>query len=115
MHDLVDNVSEEARRAGAFAADWLAGRRPARQLRVRPGSNVRYVTPARADPSRANRLYLRPLIVKNRALLSVSAAGRRIRAEVKNHVQPSEMISFTLRESDFAGLGDDSALEIAIT
>ena len=66
------------------------------------------------DPSRANRLYLRPLIVKNNAALVVSAGGRQIRKLIKNHVQPSEMISVTLREGDLAGLQEDARLELSI-
>jgi NADPH-dependent 2,4-dienoyl-CoA reductase/sulfur reductase-like enzyme len=115
VHDLVDNVTEESRLTGGFVADFLAGRRPARQVRVRPGSNVRSITPARVDPSRANRLYLRPLIVKNKAALMLSAGARQIRTVVKNHVQPSEMISMILRESDLADLSEDTVLELSIT
>jgi NADPH-dependent 2,4-dienoyl-CoA reductase/sulfur reductase-like enzyme len=115
VHDLVDNVTEESRLTGGFVADYLAGRRPARQLRVRPGSNVRSITPARVDPLRANRLYLRPLIVKNNAVLVLSAAGKQVRRMAKSHVQPSEMISVDLRESDLADLAPDTVLELSIT
>ena len=114
VHDLVDNVTEESRLTGGFVADYLAGRRPARQVRARPGSNVRSITPTRVDPARANRLYLRPLIVKNNAALVVSAGSRQVRRIMKNHVQPSEMISVTLREGDLADLPEDTVLELSI-
>ena len=115
VHDLVDNVTEESRLTGGFVADYLAGLRPARQIRVRPGSNVRSITPARVDPLRANRLYLRPLIVKNNAALVLSAGGRQIRRIMKSHVQPSEMISVNLRAVDLADLAPDTVLELSIT
>ena len=115
VHDLVDNVTEESRLTGGFVADYLCGRRPARQVRVRPGPNIRSITPARVDPSRANRLYLRPLIVKNNAPLVLSAGGRQIRKVVKNHVQPSEMISLNVRAGDVADLSPDTVLELSIT
>jgi NADPH-dependent 2,4-dienoyl-CoA reductase/sulfur reductase-like enzyme len=114
VHDLVDNVTEESRRTGGFVADFLKGLRPSRQVRVRPGSNVRSITPARVDCARANRLYLRPLIVKNNAALVVSAGNRQVRRIVKNHVQPSEMISVMLREDDLADLPEDTVLELSI-
>jgi thioredoxin reductase len=114
VHDLVDNVSEESHLTGGFVADYLQGRRPARQIRVRAGSNVRYVNPSRADPSRETHLYLRPLIVKNKAQLTVLANNRKVRMVVKNHVQPSEMIMLTLRQADCQGLPDDAVLEVAI-
>jgi len=115
VHDLVDNVSEESRLAGSFAADWLSGRRPARQMRILPGSNVRYVNPSRVDPDRGSRVYLRPLIVKNKAQLLVSANGRPVKKVVKNHVQPSEMISLSLREQDLAGIDAAGVLEVSIS
>ncbi|MGO9310273.1 MAG: NAD(P)/FAD-dependent oxidoreductase [Spirochaetia bacterium] len=114
VHDLVDNVSEESHLTGGFVADYLQGRRPARQIRVRAGSNVRYVNPSRVDPSRDTRLFLRPLIVKNKAELTVLANNSPVRKVVKNHVQPSEMITLTLREKDCEGLPDDAVLEVAI-
>ena len=114
VHDLVDNVSEESRLTGGFVADYLAGIRPARQVRVKAGSNVRYVNPSRVNPARGNRLYLRPLIVKNKAELAISSGSRQIRRIVLNHVQPSEMISIPLRERDLADVPADSALEVSL-
>jgi thioredoxin reductase len=115
VHDLVDNVTEESRLTGGFVADFLAGRRPARQLRVKPGSNVRYVNPSRVDPQRGGRLYLRPLIVKNKAELVVRAENRQLRRMVLNHVQPSEMISVTLRDRDMTDVSSDAVLEVSLS
>ncbi len=115
VHDLVDNVSDESRLTGGFVADYLSGTRPARQVRVKPGSNVRYVNPSRVDPGRGNRLYLRPLIVKNKAELAVRAENRQLRRVVLNHVQPSEMISLTLRERDMTDLSPDAVLEVSLS
>ena len=66
VHDLVDFVAEESRRAGSFAADWLSGKRPRKELRIKTGPNVRYVNPARVDPERENKLYMRSMVVKER-------------------------------------------------
>lgn len=115
VHDLVDNVSEESRLTGGFVADYLSGRRPSRQVRVKPGSNVRYVNPSRVDPQRGNRLYLRPLIVKNKAELAVRAESRELKRKVLNHVQPSEMIAITLQERDLADLPPDAVLEVSLS
>jgi len=116
VHDLVDYVVEESRRAGGFAADYLAGKHPAKEIRVKPGSNVRYVNPGRLDPSRDNKLYMRTLIVKNDAALEVKLNNKVIRTVKKNHVQPSEMLSFTLGPADLAGCEGvpESVLEISI-
>ncbi|MHB0896546.1 MAG: NAD(P)/FAD-dependent oxidoreductase [Spirochaetales bacterium] len=114
VHDLVDFVAEESRRAGSFAADWLAGKRPRKELRVKTGPNVRYVNPARVDPERDNKLYLRSMVVKNGAALEVKVDGRVVKSVKKPHVQPSEMLTLNLGPQDFAQAGMDAQIEISI-
>ncbi|MDR0316046.1 MAG: FAD-dependent oxidoreductase [Treponema sp.] len=116
VHDLVDWVSEESRRAGRYAAEWLRGERPELQIRAKAGSNVRYVNPVRINPRRENQIYLRSLVVKNDAVLELRLDNRMIRSIKKSHVQPSEMISLTVGPKDFPGqtAGMDSVLEFSI-
>ncbi|MDQ7796234.1 MAG: FAD-dependent oxidoreductase, partial [Spirochaetia bacterium] len=114
VHDLVDYVVEEARRAGANAAAWLSGYRPSREIRIKTGSNIRYVLPARLNPERENRLYMRSLVVKNDARLEVRLDGNVVRSRKLAHVQPSEMLSLTLGPEDVAVAGRDSVVEIAL-
>jgi NADPH-dependent 2,4-dienoyl-CoA reductase/sulfur reductase-like enzyme len=116
VHDLVDFVVEEARRAGSFAADWLSGKKPAKEIRVKAGPNVRYVTPSRLDPSRDNKLYMRTMIVKNDALLEVKLDNKVVRSQKKNHVQPSEMITISLGKAELEAAASmpDAAVEISI-
>ncbi len=114
VHDLVDYVVEEARRAGANAAAWLSGYRPVREIRVKTGSNIRYIMPMRVNPERENRLYMRALVVKNDARLDVRLDGTVVRSRKLAHVQPSEMLSLTLKPEELAVAGRDSTLEIAL-
>jgi len=114
VHDLVDYVVEEARRAGANASAWLSGYRPAREIRVKTGSNIRYIMPMRVNPERENRLYMRALVVKNDARLDVRLDGTVVRSRKLAHVQPSEMLSLTLKPEELATAGRDSTLEIAL-
>jgi NADPH-dependent 2,4-dienoyl-CoA reductase/sulfur reductase-like enzyme len=116
VHDLVDWVTEEARRAGTYAAEWLRGEGPALQVRVKAGSNVRYVNPGKVNPRGENRVDLRSLIVKNDALLELRLDNRVIRSIKQGHVQPSEMIKISLGPRDLEGvpLSSDSALEFSI-
>lgn len=114
VHDLVDFVSEEARRAGGFAADWLGGGRPKRELRIKTGPNVRYVNPSRLDPDRDNKLYLRSLVVKNGASLEVKVDGKTVKSVRKSHVQPSEMLSVSLGPKELAMAGMDATVEISL-
>jgi NADPH-dependent 2,4-dienoyl-CoA reductase/sulfur reductase-like enzyme len=117
VHDLVDWVAEESRRAGRYAAEWLRGDRPVMQIRAKAGSNVRYVNPARINPRRDNTIYLRSLVVKNDAALEIRLDNRVIRSIKQRHVQPSEMISLNVGPNDFplSGAGMDSVLEFSIT
>ncbi|MCX7025136.1 MAG: FAD-dependent oxidoreductase [Spirochaetes bacterium] len=117
VHDLVDYVVEEARRAGAFAALWLKGERAKLEVRVKAGSNVRYVAPGRVDAEADNKIYLRTLIVKNDATLEVRVNNRVIKSVKKTHIQPSEMITVSLGAKDLAAAAGspDPVVEIAIS
>ena len=122
VHDLVDWVCEESRRAGSYAAGWLKGEHPSLQIRAAAGSHVRYVNPSRIAPDRENIVYMRSMIVKNDAVLELRldnkerSFSRVIRSKKERHVQPSEMISFKIGPKDFEGLeiNSDSVLEFSI-
>jgi len=116
VHDLVDWVSEEAETCGANAAAYLEGTYARQQCRVAPGANVHYVIPGRYFPEAANRLYLRPLIVKNQAELLVTLDGEPVKRKRLPHVQPSEMVSLTLEPEELAsGAGREGRLlEVSI-
>jgi len=117
VHDLADWVAEESRRTGRHVAEWLGGSRPETQVRAKAGSNVRYVNPARIDPARENKVYLRSLVVKNDAVLELRLGKNVIRSVKKSHVQPSEMISMNVGPKDFQELTtipEDATLEFCI-
>jgi len=117
VHDLVDWVCEESRRAGRYAAHWLRGESPALQIRAKAGSNVRYVNPARIAPERENHIYMRSMIVKNDAVLELRLDNRVLRSIKERHVQPSEMVSLKIGPKDFEGfdVNSGSVLEFTIS
>lgn len=116
VHDLVDYVVEEARRAGAFAAGWLEGERPGFELRVKAGANIRYISPGSLDVERENRLYFRSLVVKNNAVLELRLGGELIKTIKAGHVQPSEMIKLDLESEELARARQmtDPVLEVSL-
>jgi thioredoxin reductase len=114
VHDLVDYVVEEARRAGGHAADWIEGRKPRGELRVKVGANLRYAAPGRLDPERGNKLYMRSLIVKNDAVLEARLDNAVVRSVKKAHVQPSEMLSLVLGPAELGGCRPDSVVELSM-
>jgi NADPH-dependent 2,4-dienoyl-CoA reductase/sulfur reductase-like enzyme len=116
VHDIVDYVSEESRRTGGYVTQYLKGVKAARQVRISAGNNVRYVNPAMFDPDHPDKLYLRSLIVKNKALITISLDGSKVKQIKKQHVQPSEMISIDLKISDINPyvFRADSVMEVNI-
>ena len=116
VHDLVDWVCEESRRAGRYASLWLKGEKPLRQIRTKAGSNTRYVNPSRISPDRENIIYMRSMTVKNDAVIEVKLGNQVILSRKERHVQPSEMISFSLDQKDFdrKEINYDSVLEFSI-
>jgi NADPH-dependent 2,4-dienoyl-CoA reductase/sulfur reductase-like enzyme len=116
VHDLVDWVAEESRRAGRYAVEWLLGKGPQAQIRVKAGANVRYVNPGKLDSGRDNRIYLRSLVVQNEAVLVLRHDNRVFKTIKKGHVQPSEMICLNIgpKELKDLTLTSDSVVEFSI-
>jgi pyruvate/2-oxoglutarate dehydrogenase complex dihydrolipoamide dehydrogenase (E3) component len=116
VHDLVDYVVEESRRAGQNAAEWLKGKKAEQEVRVKAGPNIRYTAPMKVDVTGSNKLYMRPLIVKNSAVLEVRINNQVVKTVKKNHVQPSEMIMLDLNAADLeqALRAPDPVVEIAL-
>jgi hypothetical protein len=115
VHDLVDFVVEEARRCGEAVNRFLSGERT-RQFRLMAGANIRSVVPNYYTPEQENVLYMRPLIIKNDAILSLKIGGAEIKRRKLPHVQPSEMIRLSLKPADLPALGDnqENLLEVSI-
>ena len=96
VHDLVDFVTEESSRCGIYVADYLDKKIPSVQFRAAPGQNIKYLVPNYYSPAEQNKFYLRTMIVKNRAELILKVNGKEVLRKKLQHIQPSEMISFSL-------------------
>ncbi len=116
VHDLVDFVTEESTRCGRYVVDYLDGQSAGRQHPVAAGGNVKYVVPNHFTDERENRFYLRSMVVRNSAKLSVKLGGKEIIERKLRHVQPSEMVSFTLSPEEIGELNasGDNRLEVSI-
>lgn len=116
VHDLVDFVSAESRRTGSHVAQYLAGYRPELQLRIKAGSNIRYVAPGAFNPARPEIVYFRPMVVKNNAVVQVLLNTDVIKEYKKPHVQPSEMIEIDTQQLklDASRFHHDSFLEVRL-
>lgn len=116
VHDLVDYATEESIRCGRFVVEFLSFAATPRQVQVSTGANVRYIAPNRILVDRENKMYLRSLIVKNRARLTAKIGETLLYSKSIAHVQPSEMIDFTLDRAKTQGklLPEGQQIEVSI-
>ena len=119
VHDLVDNVSEEARRAGANAADLIAGRLAPRQgaVRVVPGRGIRYVVPQCVDVHDMDEhtvLSMRPDDVFRQATVEVVADGCDVPLArfQRRHLTPGEMVTVNVDSAVFSTCGEQVSVRV---
>jgi NADPH-dependent 2,4-dienoyl-CoA reductase/sulfur reductase-like enzyme len=104
VHDLVDDVSEESRVAGAAAAAFVRGGQlnggTAKKITIQTGRNVRSVTPQELVTDGPTVLYIRAAVPERDVILK---AGR---AKVKHRiVTPGETIRVTVSPEQFDPAG----------
>jgi NADPH-dependent 2,4-dienoyl-CoA reductase/sulfur reductase-like enzyme len=94
VHDLVDFVTTESLLAGRFAGEWAQGiRRPADNIRLSPGSNVRYCVPHSLSPDREHTVHMRCKAPMRPCRIRV---GELLEKKLR-FVVPSEMILLKIR------------------
>lgn len=98
VHDLVDFVSLQAKRAGEGAARCIRGNTPEGEVfRTEAGSGISYIVPQKvhADAGETE-FFFRVRKPYGEAELEISCGGRVIRSLRKKHLMPSEMERMTL-------------------
>ncbi|QVL35934.1 NAD(P)/FAD-dependent oxidoreductase [Aminirod propionatiphilus] len=105
VHDLVDWVSLEASRAGAFAARYVAEGGPAGEatVEVRPGEGVRYTLPQKIGGRRDCCLSLRVTAPARNRSVAVREGERLVKSQRFARLHPAEMIRLDLRAADVEG------------
>ena len=100
VHDLVDFVTAESRRAGESAARYvLEGGSTAEALPVTNGDGVSYTVPQRirrADVDKACTLFFRVNRVCKDSEIVVTSGGEQIACFKREHLAPGEMEQITL-------------------
>lgn len=116
VHDLVDYVTEEARKTGKKVVQFLKNNLIREQYKIKLGANIRYIVPQQYNFDNDNKFYLRSMIVKNNAQLIIKINNMPIKSIKLNHIQPSEMISFNLKKEDIKQYKkiDDPLLTLSI-
>ncbi len=119
VHDLVDFVSEESRRAGECAARYLSGEVAAkgRKVKIETFGGVRYCVPqylykdAAADETG---LKMRVNNVYKKVRLKVLADGTEVAGKNKQIVTPGEMETIALTQEQVAKLKNASEISVGL-
>lgn len=103
VHDLVDFVTQEGKKAGKNAAQYLKGtENNGRQLCIEPGNGVRYCVPAYIkNPENCGdvELFFRPDNVYKNVNIVIFDGDRKIASKRKAIVTPGEMQTINLEGS----------------
>lgn len=117
VHDLVDWVTEEARRAGRGAARQILGSRPPAQadLATRAGSGVRYVVPQHIHAGGLEGpvdLMLRVTEPRHNQWLVARSGAQVVHKARKAHVTPGEMATLRIPAGKLNGLAGELTLAL---
>lgn len=101
VHDLVDWVTEESRRAGKSAAKYVKNQLSSEcvELNTKPERGIRYIVPQRVRLNNVEdtlNLYMRVDSIYHNTNIVVKADGKLIKKIKKMHLAPGEMETVTL-------------------
>jgi len=105
VHDLVDYVTEESRKAGRYAAKYVKNelKRDGILISTKPGTGIRYIVPQVIRPDNVDTsvdLFMRvDNIFENRKLL-VKSNGVTIKEIKKRYLRPGEMERINITAED---------------
>ena len=99
VHDLVDHVSEEASRAGVFAAAYLNNTLPEKKdtVKIEPGRGVGYVMPQEATGLQDFTISMRVSQPGRDQYISVRDHGRKVVRKKIICLHPAEMVRIKVK------------------
>ena len=115
VHDLVDYVSLQAKRAAEGVVEYLYnGKKEENTIRVCAGDNVSYVVPQSVHPSCGKNVefFFRIRKPVTKALLQVRCGDKVLRSVHKTNMMPSEMERMIITAKELAGLDGDLAFRV---
>jgi succinate dehydrogenase/fumarate reductase flavoprotein subunit len=122
VHDLVDNVSEESRRAGRNAALYVQGKIPAtlRSIRMQAASGIRYVVPQQVDLSdeaEPVKLFMRSTdAVAGASVVLWNDGCEEPAAQFhRSRLTPGEMVVLSVKSDVFAAARSSVALGVKVS
>ena len=115
VHDLVDYVSLQAKRAAEGVVEYLKnGKKEENTIRVCAGDNVSYVVPQSVHPSCGKNVefFFRIRKPVTKALVQVRCGDKVLRSIHKTNMMPSEMERMIITAKELAGLDGDLAFRV---
>lgn len=110
VHDLVDFVTAESRRAGSYAAQYVRGTLAdtKEKLKTLPGTGITYIVPQKIRPENLEgkvSLFMRVNQTFSNVSLVVRAGDQVVREFKKKHLAPGEMESIDLDKAMLEDMG----------
>ncbi len=117
VHDLVDFVTEESRRAGKNAAKYIKNQIQSEGsiTETKPGKGISYIVPQKVRPENIDKtldLFMRVDNVYHNMNMVISIDGKEIKRMKKRHLAPGEMEAVKIKKED---LMDSKHAEITIS
>lgn len=117
VHDLVDFVTEESRRAGKNAAKYIKNQIQSEGsiTETKPGKGISYIVPQKVRPENIDKtldLFMRVDNVYHDMNMVISIDGKEIKRMKKRHLAPGEMEAVKIKKED---LMDSKHAEITIS
>ena len=116
VHDLVDYVTEEAKRAGERAADYIKGKKiEGKILNIINGKNINYTVPQRFSLEGIEDkliIFLRVNNVYKDKILVVKSKDKTIVSFKKKHLAPSEMEKVILPKKLLENVNEDLIISL---
>ena len=117
VHDLVDFVTEESRRAGLNAARFVKGelKTDVKTVASKPGNGITYIVPHEIRVENIAEhldLFMRVNNVYHNVRLALSTDGKVFKELKKPHLAPGEMEKLKLSKAELESLGNDLTIEI---
>lgn len=118
VHDLVDNVTAEARLAAQSAIKFIKGGTFANSdINTKAGHGIRYVVPQKINISNIDtrvKFHMRPSGIYKDVFLTVKSDGKQILRQKKQRLTPGEMISVSVDRKVLDKAGVSSDIEFSV-
>jgi len=116
VHDLVDFVTAESRRAGESASRYIKGNLDTEaDLSTTAGNGISYVVPQKINLKNISNkleLFLRVKNVHKDARIKITSNGEIIKSVKRRHLAPAEMETISLKISELENVSDELRVEL---